>query len=98
MPSADITVRTEVLGEGRLAVLLTNPPLRPVSFFNRISLINAATGRRVLPAFYDDNYVSVLPGTTKRIIVEYAPQPEVRVEVVVEDFYCSKRSSITISD
>lgn len=55
----------------KVEVLLNNPKGNPVAFFNRIALIDSQTGKRILPAFYDDNYVSVLPGESKTIMVEY---------------------------
>ncbi|MFC0186431.1 hypothetical protein ACFFJX_29960 [Pseudarcicella hirudinis] len=38
-----------------------------------MSLVNEQTRERVLPTFYDDNYISVSPGTEKRVILEYKP-------------------------
>ncbi|MFA6086251.1 glycoside hydrolase family 2 TIM barrel-domain containing protein [Mucilaginibacter sp.] len=61
------------LRSGKVEVILTNPQNKVVAFFNRISLIDATTKARILPAFYSDNYVSVLPGQQKKIIVDYNP-------------------------
>jgi mannosylglycoprotein endo-beta-mannosidase len=66
-------VSTRVLGNGKVEATITNAAGNPVAFFNRLSLINPATGKRVLPVFYDDNYVSVLPGASKTIVMEYDP-------------------------
>ena len=57
----------------RIAVTLRNPAEDPVAFFNRISLVNPVTKQRLLPVFYSDNYVSVLPGESKTIFLEYEP-------------------------
>ena len=38
---------------------------------NKLTLLNATDGSRVLPAYYTDNYVSVLPGETRQITVTY---------------------------
>ena len=46
-----------------------------LAFFNRLSLVDPATKKRLLPVFYSDNYVSVLPGETKTITLEYTPKP-----------------------
>ena len=35
-----------------------------------MALIDAETGERILPAFFTDNYLSVLPGETKTVVVE----------------------------
>jgi hypothetical protein len=37
---------------------------------NKLTLRNAADGTRVLPAYYADNYVSLLPGEKRSIDVE----------------------------
>ncbi|HVU55568.1 MAG TPA: glycoside hydrolase family 2 TIM barrel-domain containing protein [Puia sp.] len=68
-----------------VTVTLSNPAGGPVAFFNRLSLVDPATKKRILPVFYSDNYVSVLPGETKTITMEYRPvadqaRPEVSVE------------------
>ena len=56
---------------GKIEVTLSNKPNSVISFFNRISLVDAATNERVLPAFYDNNYISVLPGEQKKVIIDY---------------------------
>ena len=56
---------------GKVTVTLTNPANAPVAFFNRLSLVDAQSHKRLLPVFYSDNYVSVLPGTTKTITIDY---------------------------
>lgn len=54
-----------------IELLLANPSQNnPVSFFNRISVIDSQSGERVLPVFYSDNYVSLLPGTEDSIIID----------------------------
>ncbi|QPH37927.1 glycosyl hydrolase [Pedobacter endophyticus] len=58
-------------GKGKVEVLLSNPSGNPVAFFNRIALVDTESGKRILPSFYDDNYVTVLPGERKTITVEY---------------------------
>jgi len=34
-------------------------------------LLNAADGSRILPAYFSDNYVSLLPGETREIEIEF---------------------------
>jgi len=38
---------------------------------NKLTLVNAADGTRILPAYYSDNYVSLLPGETREVEIEY---------------------------
>ena len=67
--------------KGEILVTLTNSAGNPVAFFNRIALIDAASGKRILPAFYDDNYISILPGESKTVTVEYPGNQKTAVEV-----------------
>lgn len=38
---------------------------------NKLTLINNKDGSRILPAYYSDNYVSLLPGETREIDIKY---------------------------
>jgi hypothetical protein len=42
-----------------------------VALQQKLTLLNAADGTRILPAYYSDNYVSLLPGETREIEIEY---------------------------
>ncbi|HEX5422844.1 MAG TPA: LamG-like jellyroll fold domain-containing protein [Candidatus Acidoferrales bacterium] len=42
-----------------------------VALQTKLTLLNAADGSRILPAYYSDNYVSLLPGETREIDIEY---------------------------
>jgi hypothetical protein len=41
-----------------------------VALENKLTLLDSA-GARILPAYYSDNYVSLLPGETRNIDIEY---------------------------
>lgn len=84
MKEARLTIKTKILAKGKIEVTLSNAVGNPVAFFNRISLLEEQSGKRILPAFYDDNYVSVLPGTDKKIIVEYTPSQNESVKIEVK--------------
>jgi mannosylglycoprotein endo-beta-mannosidase len=62
-------------GKRRIMVTLRNPAGGPVAFFNRLSLEDPKTYKRLLPVFYSDNYVSVLPGESRTVELEYVPKP-----------------------
>ncbi|MDF2188111.1 glycoside hydrolase family 2 TIM barrel-domain containing protein [Paraflavitalea sp. CAU 1676] len=68
---AALAVTARHIKAGKVEVMLSNKAGNPVSFFNRISLLHPATKERILPAFYTDNYITVLPGATRTIQVEY---------------------------
>ena len=68
-----MNVTANKTGEGKIEVTISNPKDNPVAFFNRLSVVNATTKQRILPAFYSDNYISVLPGEEKKITIDYTP-------------------------
>ncbi len=71
MSKADARVQAHKTKEGEIQVTIAAPAGGPLAFFNRISLINRTTKKRILPVFYSDNYVSVLPGEKKTILLNY---------------------------
>jgi len=71
MPASQLTTSATQVSKGKIKVDMLNPANAPVAFFNRISLVDAQTGERILPAFYSDNYISVLPGEHKSILVDF---------------------------
>ncbi|WP_248282138.1 glycoside hydrolase family 2 protein [Mucilaginibacter robiniae] len=74
LPASQLKVSGRHIATGKIEVTLTNPAKAPVAFFNRVSLVNSSTKRRVLPVFYTDNYVSVLPGEQRKIVLDYTPE------------------------
>lgn len=72
LPPADIQVEQHLLANG-LSVTLKNPSSR-VAFFIEMKIIRDRTGRSVLPVFWDDNYVSLLPGETKQLTARFSQQ------------------------
>jgi hypothetical protein len=42
-----------------------------VALANKLTLVNASDKSRILPAYYGDNYVSLLPGETREVEIEY---------------------------
>ncbi|MDN5217067.1 glycoside hydrolase family 2 TIM barrel-domain containing protein [Fulvivirgaceae bacterium BMA12] len=59
----DLTVTSEEIS---VSVLLINPS-KDIAFFNELSLLDAANNETVVPVFWDDNYVSILPETSIRV-------------------------------
>jgi len=54
----------------KVTVQLTNPAA-VASLQNKLTLLNVDDLGRVLPAYYSDNYISLLPGESRTIQVEY---------------------------
>lgn len=70
--------------KGTIELELSNGQGNHVAFFNRVSLVDAKSGERVLPTFYDDNYISLTPGEKRTVKLYCAPEkwPEkARVEI-----------------
>jgi mannosylglycoprotein endo-beta-mannosidase len=82
---AALTATAKKVSPGQITVTLTNPASSPVAFFNRVSLTDQTTGKRTLPAFYDNNYISLLPGETQTVTIDLNPtrlpaKPEITIE------------------
>jgi hypothetical protein len=71
MATSQLETVAKQTAPGTIEVTLSNPANAPVAFFNRLSLVDAQSGNRLLPVFYSDNYVSVLPGERKTITINY---------------------------
>jgi hypothetical protein len=57
-------------GERKATVTLTNSGDVPAVLV-KLTLEDAAMGRRILPAYLSDNYISLLPGEQRTITVEF---------------------------
>lgn len=71
MPASQLNISALLIAKGKIKVTLTNPADAPVAFFNRLSVVDSQTKERILPTFYSDNYLSVLPGETKEVVIDY---------------------------
>ncbi len=82
MSKAKAAVTALKESDGKIEVKIENPPGGPLDFFNRISLVNRTTKKRIVPVFYSDNYVSVLPGEVKTIFIDYTNKEDINNAVV----------------
>lgn len=74
LPGALISATVKQAGSGdtvRLIVMLSNPSRVP-ALMAHLQLRDRRTGKRVLPVFYSDNYLSLLPGEKKTVQIEAA--------------------------
>ncbi len=71
MPASQVTTSAKQVAKGKIVVTLSNPQNAAVAFFNRLSLVDGQTNQRLLPVFYSDNYVSVLPGSSRTVTIDY---------------------------
>jgi beta-mannosidase len=69
----DVTIVPSAAGAvGRVSMVLTNATAGVV-VAARLKLTGDQTGRRVLPVFWSDNYISFLPGETRTVTAEFDP-------------------------
>ena len=77
MPQAQIAVTArehEVEGESALEVTLRNTGAVP-ALAAKLTLQSTSNHERILPAYYSDNYVSLLPGETLQLTIRYPLAP-----------------------
>jgi hypothetical protein len=71
----EVEATSQVSGlEGLVRVRLTNSGTVPV-LNSKVTLLGAS-GARILPAFYSDNYVSLLPGETREVTIAHPSRGE----------------------
>jgi hypothetical protein len=71
--SLSLTARSIRAGETSHIVAELQNTGTVVSLANKLTLLNAVDGSRILPAYYSDNYVSLLPGESRKIEIDYPP-------------------------
>lgn len=77
MPKSKLVVTARKISDEKIEVNLSNPADGPLAFFNRISLVTSETKKRILPVFYSDNYVSVLPGEKRITFIDYTKKDSI---------------------
>ena len=67
------SVKVSMTGKGPWKVTLTNNGDVPALML-RLKLVSKSTGEMVLPVIYSDNYISLMPGESRVIDIEAAPE------------------------
>ena len=73
LPSADVAATAVSARQGdsvSVHVTLRNRG-NVVAIQNKLTPVGATDGSRILPAYYNDNYISLLPGESREIKIEY---------------------------
>lgn len=60
--------------DGRYTGQITLKTGQQISFFNRIKLFDKKTGKRILPVHYSDNYITLMPGDSRVVTVDFPEQ------------------------
>jgi hypothetical protein len=63
-------MQTGTGGDAQVSVTLDNPGTA-VGVAAKLTLLRSTDGERILPAYYSDNYVSLLPGEKRVIKIAY---------------------------
>jgi hypothetical protein len=74
MPVVDLTAtvrRSDLAGKSELTVTLKNPTDN-VALMSHLQLRNAKSNDRILPVFYSDNYISLVPGESRTVTITFA--------------------------
>ena len=92
MDKAELSAKAKKISATEIELTLTAAEEFPVAFFNRISLIDAKTGERLLPTFFSDNYVSVTPGGKKKITLSYGQLKNIDAKIEIEGWNVPKQT------
>ena len=68
----DVTGAAQTQGEKTVLTVTLHNATETIALMTHLQLHRKASGARVLPAFYSDNYVSLVPGETRTITIEAA--------------------------
>jgi hypothetical protein len=60
----------------------------------RLKAENAADGSRILPAFWSDNYFSLMPGESRIITITPEEWPSDEIKVIAEGYNCPEQTVI----
>ncbi len=83
MPAAQLSfnaITREIEGESAVDVTIHNTGTVP-ALATKLTLQNAATHERILPAYYSDNYVALLPGESLQLTIRY-PSPDAGAKLI----------------
>jgi hypothetical protein len=67
----DVEVEKEEINKQIVYKLRLMNPSSGLAFFVNLSIRRGKRGEEVLPSFWSDNYFSILPGKTKKLMVEF---------------------------
>ncbi|WP_247236720.1 glycosyl hydrolase 2 galactose-binding domain-containing protein [Telluribacter sp. SYSU D00476] len=98
LPQVPVQAEKKVIRHGdesEVAVTLKNPSAH-LAFFIELELAQGADGPAVLPVYWSDNYVSLLPGESKTLTVRCSAKNTEQKELVVRIKGYNLQRSITL--
>eukprot|EP01012_Entosiphon_sulcatum_P011716 TRINITY_DN17211_c0_g1_i4.p1 TRINITY_DN17211_c0_g1~~TRINITY_DN17211_c0_g1_i4.p1 ORF type:complete len:861 (-),score=104.81 TRINITY_DN17211_c0_g1_i4:6-2558(-) len=87
LPAVHLNVTSTITEPGRVQVVVQNPS-GSIAFFLRLRLVQGSED--VLPTFWDDNFISLMPGETRTIIGSFDPQ--ISMPAVVAELWNNRNS------
>ena len=70
-------------GKNAIEIRLENPS-PGMALMIRLKILDTKTSERILPAFWSDNYFSLVPGETRSVVITLENEPENEPLIVVE--------------
>ncbi|MBS3770080.1 MAG: beta-glycosidase [Bacteroidales bacterium] len=69
LKEVQVSLNEERLDDSTIKINLENESSTP-ALWNRLQLYNSKSNKRILPAFYSENYFSLLPGESKTVTID----------------------------
>lgn len=85
LPESKVNVVVKSRSTHKATIELTNEG-STVSFANRIRILDSETGERILPIIMSDNYVTLMPGASRTIEIDYSDFAGRPVDVMVKQY------------
>ena len=84
--SLAVSATAEQRGERTVVTVTVNNPGKVIGVMTHLQMHRASSGSRVLPVFYSDNYLSIVPGESRVVTIDAAnkdlagERPEIEVD------------------
>jgi len=74
LPTVDIQAAAEIRTEGAntLITVTLHNPTPTIALMTHLQLHQKRSGDRVLPVFYSDNYITLVPGESRTVTIQFA--------------------------
>jgi exo-1,4-beta-D-glucosaminidase len=78
------TYKVESHGKEKVARVKVTNPTGQIAFFVQLALVQVRDGAEILPIWWDDNYVSLLPGESREVTATFAAKDAGKDEPTLE--------------
>jgi exo-1,4-beta-D-glucosaminidase len=84
LPPTQVAYTSEISPRDHLATVRIENTGKSLAFMTHLKLVNSQTGEEVLPSFWSDNYVSLLPNEKRELTVKFDGNEDAHLEVKVD--------------